>query len=53
VLSAKKIQSSKERNKTELRLAAVVMGIIGLVKKFNCNLSSFFSLKFKNKEQIP
>jgi r-opsin len=31
VLSAKKIQSSKEKNKTELRLAAIVMGIIGLV----------------------
>lgn len=31
VVSAKKIQSSKEKNKTELRLAAIVMGIIGLV----------------------
>lgn len=31
VLSAKKIQSSKEKNKTEIRLAAIVMGIIGLV----------------------
>ncbi|XP_070499438.1 opsin, ultraviolet-sensitive [Chironomus tepperi] len=30
VLSAKKIQSSKEKNKTEIRLAGVVMGIIGL-----------------------
>lgn len=31
VVSAKKIQSSKEKNKTELRLAGIVMGIIGLV----------------------
>jgi r-opsin len=31
VVSAKKIQSSKEKNKTEYRLAAVVMGIVGLV----------------------
>lgn len=34
VLSAKKIQSSKEKNKTELRLAGIVMGIIGLVSDF-------------------
>lgn len=33
VLSAQKIQSSKEKNKTELRLAAIVMGIIGLVSE--------------------
>lgn len=31
VLSAQKIQSSKEKNKQELRLAGIVLGIIGLV----------------------
>jgi hypothetical protein len=31
VLSAKKIQSSKENNKQEVKLAAIVMGIVGLV----------------------
>ena len=36
VLSAQKIQSSKEKNKTELRLAAIVMGIIGLVSIMQC-----------------
>jgi r-opsin len=30
VLSAKKIQSSKEKNKTEMKLAGIVIGIVGL-----------------------
>lgn len=30
VLSAKKIQSSKEKNKTEMKLALIVMGVVGL-----------------------
>jgi hypothetical protein len=33
VLSAQKIQSSKEKNKTEVRLAGIVMGIVGLVSQ--------------------
>lgn len=30
VMSAKKIQSSKEKNKTEMKLAGIVIGIVGL-----------------------
>lgn len=36
VNSAKKIQSSKEKNKSELKLAAIVMGIVGLVSGIIC-----------------
>lgn len=45
VASATKIQSSKEKNKTEVKLAAIVMGIVGLVSR-NFLQERFSSLKF-------
>lgn len=45
VLSAQKIQSSKEKNKTEVRLAGIVMGIIGLVSLVKDFLLIFYSWK--------
>jgi hypothetical protein len=39
VLAAKKIQSSKENNKQEVKLAAIVMGIVGLVSFKTCLIS--------------